>query len=127
MRHRFFHVQNFTSQGQNGLKHAVTPLFGSSSRGITLHEEDLAFRGIFARAIGQLAGKSSSREGRFSLHHLACFTGSLPGSSCQNHLLHDHLCLPWMLLEIVSDRKSTRLNSSHVRISYAVSCLKKKK
>src|SRR3989442_2499826 len=28
---------------------------------------------------------------------------------------------------IVADRKSTRLNSSHVRISYAVFCLKKKK
>src|SRR3989442_3223483 len=28
---------------------------------------------------------------------------------------------------IQSDRKSTRLNSSHVRISYAVFCLKKKK
>ena len=28
---------------------------------------------------------------------------------------------------IRSDRKSTRLNSSHVRISYAVFCLKKKK
>src|SRR5690554_7201767 len=28
---------------------------------------------------------------------------------------------------IASDRKSTRLNSSHVRISYAVFCLKKKK
>src|SRR5207302_6763381 len=28
---------------------------------------------------------------------------------------------------IVSDRKSTRLNSSHVKISYAVFCLKKKK
>src|SRR5690554_8213935 len=28
---------------------------------------------------------------------------------------------------IKSDRKSTRLNSSHVRISYAVFCLKKKK
>src|SRR3989442_4519397 len=27
----------------------------------------------------------------------------------------------------VEDRKSTRLNSSHVRISYAVFCLKKKK
>src|SRR3989442_8594912 len=27
----------------------------------------------------------------------------------------------------VRDRKSTRLNSSHVRISYAVFCLKKKK
>src|SRR3989442_4099463 len=35
-----------------------------------------------------------------------------------------------ILLAVVSmtaDRKSTRLNSSHVRISYAVFCLKKKK
>src|SRR5690554_7109139 len=30
------------------------------------------------------------------------------------------------LLSWVEDRKSTRLNSSHVRISYAVFCLKKK-
>src|SRR5437660_10606873 len=29
--------------------------------------------------------------------------------------------------EVVEDRKSTRLNSSHVAISYAVFCLKKKK
>src|SRR5690554_7295558 len=29
--------------------------------------------------------------------------------------------------EKIGDRKSTRLNSSHVRISYAVFCLKKKK
>src|SRR5436305_12678871 len=28
---------------------------------------------------------------------------------------------------VAGDRKSTRLNSSHVRISYAVFCLKKKK
>src|SRR3989442_3040325 len=31
------------------------------------------------------------------------------------------------LIDVVRDRKSTRLNSSHVRISYAVFCLKKKK
>src|SRR5690554_7144990 len=56
-------------------------------------------------------------------------SGSIKGSS------------PWMLMTtskvfLVSasiksrastDRKSTRLNSSHVRISYAVFCLKKKK
>src|SRR2546430_7143502 len=30
-------------------------------------------------------------------------------------------------LKIVTDRKSTRLNSSHSQISYAVFCLKKKK
>src|SRR5207302_7051993 len=32
-----------------------------------------------------------------------------------------------LLLVPVQDRKSTRLNSSHVKISYAVFCLKKKK
>src|SRR5690554_5214901 len=31
-----------------------------------------------------------------------------------------------VIVEAVEDRKSTRLNSSHVRISYAVFCLKKK-
>src|SRR5438067_7795722 len=31
------------------------------------------------------------------------------------------------ILAITKDRKSTRLNSSHVSISYAVFCLKKKK
>src|SRR2546430_3946414 len=33
----------------------------------------------------------------------------------------------WGLLLAVPDRKSTRLNSSHSQISYAVFCLKKKK
>src|SRR5690606_41511995 len=32
-----------------------------------------------------------------------------------------------ILWHAVEDRKSTRLNSSHVKISYAVFCLKKKK
>src|SRR5690349_24947041 len=34
---------------------------------------------------------------------------------------------PLHSLSIAEDRKSTRLNSSHVEISYAVFCLKKKK
>src|SRR5439155_3805374 len=34
---------------------------------------------------------------------------------------------PWHSSPIHEDRKSTRLNSSHVAISYAVFCLKKKK
>src|SRR5690606_39427453 len=36
-------------------------------------------------------------------------------------------CMTQMDLTIGIDRKSTRLNSSHVKISYAVFCLKKKK
>src|SRR3712207_7453270 len=38
----------------------------------------------------------------------------------ENHLNDDSI-------RIVEDRKSTRLNSSHANISYAVFCLKKKK
>src|SRR5436309_7958708 len=37
---------------------------------------------------------------------------------------HADRCIP---MTICGDRKSTRLNSSHVKISYAVFCLKKKK
>src|SRR5437870_13870515 len=38
---------------------------------------------------------------------------------------HSAICRPTPVL--ARDRKSTRLNSSHVAISYAVFCLKKKK
>src|SRR3712207_7596065 len=36
--------------------------------------------------------------------------------------------LPWAgtLISLISDRKSTRLNSNHANISYGVFCLKKK-
>src|SRR5260221_8737823 len=36
------------------------------------------------------------------------------------------LTAPFLALLLVADRKSTRLNSSHTVISYAVFCLKKK-
>src|SRR3712207_9508897 len=35
--------------------------------------------------------------------------------------------MPLTLRNVIEDRKSTRLNSSHANISYAVFCLKKKK
>src|SRR3989442_11162151 len=44
----------------------------------------------------------------------------------QRHLRIDDQ-LDVVARRLVEDRKSTRLNSSHVRISYAVFCLKKKK
>src|SRR5690606_40631353 len=45
---------------------------------------------------------------------------------CMVHHLQDALADQPIALTLV-DRKSTRLNSSHVKISYAVFCLKKKK
>src|SRR5690349_23251942 len=45
------------------------------------------------------------------------------GSVCNLHFGRTNLAAP---AESTLDRKSTRLNSSHVEISYAVFCLKKK-
>src|SRR5256885_3548224 len=47
-------------------------------------------------------------------------------------ILRRHLASKWKLKHVmnitdIEDRKSTRLNSSHLVISYAVFCLKKKK
>src|SRR5207249_5197363 len=51
-------------------------------------------------------------------------SGSFP-SDCAEFLAH---LRGWLRSgPFVPDRKSTRLNSSHVSISYAVFCLKKKK
>src|SRR2546430_5833066 len=51
--------------------------------------------------------------------------------ACQHHLLHSRTLAihigPELHQRYGGDRKSTRLNSSHSQISYAVFCLKKKK
>src|SRR3989442_3598039 len=48
-----------------------------------------------------------------------------PYEAVQHYVAQDENPFAAELLD--RDRKSTRLNSSHVRISYAVFCLKKKK
>src|SRR3712207_8595822 len=50
-------------------------------------------------------------------------TYSLPANLVLEGLTGNQSERPWLL----TDRKSTRLNSSHANISYAVFCLKKKK
>src|SRR2546430_12373324 len=70
-----------------------------------------------------------------------CCTGYVATLSVRDVLWHSHrqhhwlLDFDWLVLWHISlpawivaeDRKSTRLNSSHSQISYAVFCLKKKK
>src|SRR2546426_4759834 len=54
-------------------------------------------------------------------------TGELPGESYEEVTYEGYAPGGVALLIHVLDRKSTRLNSSHLVISYAVFCLKKKK
>src|SRR2546421_2386486 len=46
---------------------------------------------------------------------------------CITNKYHKILIMPCITKKCYKDRKSTRLNSSHDQISYAVFCLKKKK
>src|SRR5699024_12871013 len=57
-----------------------------------------------------------------TLSHTPCFS-----DICCNQSHNDIWDIQNQELFDFSDRKSTRLNSSHVSISYAVFCLKKKK
>src|SRR2546421_5547825 len=81
-------------------------------------------------AVNTLLGpvKSVVKSLEFKITTLAdCFVKLIKLSQ---ELIHFHL-FPIMILSIsvlrFLDRKSTRLNSSHDQISYAVFCLKKKK
>src|SRR5690606_2173624 len=72
------------------------------------------------RPFGTLQGLQ--RIGRRHRHRSADIPGGTPGGGSVISFRRGQDMLRW-----VEDRKSTRLNSSHVKISYAVFCLKKKK
>src|SRR5690606_41317945 len=83
-----------------------TTLFRSQEEGETV------------RVAGRLVGMR--RMGKSTFAHIADRTGRIQAYFRINDLGEDG----YALLDL--DRKSTRLNSSHVKISYAVFCLNKK-
>src|SRR3989442_7116792 len=84
----------------------------------TLFPYTTLFRSLRAGARGLLAPGVLG-----SLHHLFRLLGRYRPLGHAD--LGDPVSVPLGVAH--RDRKSTRLNSSHVRISYAVFCLKKKK
>src|SRR5205085_11096448 len=67
-------------------------------------------------------------QGDDTCHHGSECGGDLRIADIGNVLLaFDHKMMNLRLESPAQDRKSTRLNSSHSQISYAVFCLKKKK
>src|SRR5690606_10443522 len=79
-------------------------------------------RGLHARRAGRRAAGGRVREGQVRSRGASCRlrrAAALPRHALPAGDLALRPALP-------RDRKSTRLNSSHVKISYAVFCLKKK-
>src|SRR5699024_11718988 len=81
---------------------------GVSARHVHLTQEDLEI--LFGPGY-QLTKKKELMGGQFASNELVTIVG-LKLRAIEN-------------VRILEDRKSTRLNSSHVSISYAVFCLKK--
>src|SRR5436305_7745342 len=87
----------------------------------TLFPYTTLFRSKLARALGM----GSIVIGGLTLTGEAISQALEAAREIEQAALHLQSAVPLPRLE--KDRKSTRLNSSHVRISYAVFCLKKKK
>src|SRR5258705_6603599 len=86
----------------------------------TLFPYTTLFRSLAYRVVGTLPYASlNMHDGIRKLQYLYYKPASNPGTA--TYECH-RACSGWHI-----DRKSTRLNSSHLGISYAVFCLKKKK
>src|SRR5699024_12714097 len=79
-----------------------------------------------AGGTGDLARAFASRVGGHGEVWLTDINSSMLAVG-RDRLLDHGLVVPTAVCDAEKDRKSTRLNSSHVSISYAVFCLKKKR
>jgi hypothetical protein len=77
--HGFLHIQNLTTKWKDGLEVTVTTLLGSTACGVTLDEEELAFRRVLIRAVGQFARQSATRQRRLTVDE---FTVPTSGMAC---------------------------------------------
>src|SRR3712207_7360567 len=84
---------------------------------------------LFRSLVGELAGFHTGLTGSVSSQARLDTSSRRIGSDREGFaVLRECFDLERLLIgAAVEDRKSTRLNSSHANISYAVFCLKKKK
>src|SRR5688572_32708554 len=80
---------------------------------------------LFRSAVEQVGARHVGGAGRLALAAAQAVLDRV-GDLADVALLHDQRLVAHQA-EARRDRKSTRLNSSHSQISYAVFCLKKKK
>src|SRR5690554_2665487 len=113
---------------------AVHAVFGNIGQTAALG----AYTGYQEEVIGHHFTYFSEHFGACGTYHIHHIFFVAPGRGVFEYALKEAFAVLVHVLEVVGalvggerqqnnpDRKSTRLNSSHVRISYAVFCLKKK-
>src|SRR5690625_5636524 len=121
-----------------GHKMAMDVSASISVEGEVVDEDGLPLIGVNIQVKGTNQGTATDFDGRFSLEDIdedAILVLSYIGYQTQEVPVSGQSTLKIVMTSdsqlldevvVVGDRKSTRLNSSHVAISYAVFCLKKK-
>src|SRR5438874_4730959 len=104
----------------------VSCYLSSGSASLTIHSPVSVYRDHT-----DLPSFPTRRSSDLGIPQLAAIMGMCVAGGAYLPVMCDHILMTegsGLFLEVVAqDRKSTRLNSSHVEISYAVFCLKKKK
>src|SRR5690606_36990515 len=107
---------------------------GLKKAGLKIDEKDIYNPGQIGLVdalvrVGGCTGSFVSANGLIITNHHCVFSAVQQASTPSNNYLENGFVANSTEREIEAkglDRKSTRLNSSHVKISYAVFCLKKK-
>src|SRR5699024_11722355 len=94
-----------------------------SANGLKLLDLDIKENGVFAMGDCVFCNLEIEPDQKIILSNEYCLFLQLEQSKIQGSQLEG----AGVIIPKKQDRKSTRLNSSHVSISYAVFCLKKKK
>ena len=97
----FLDVQDLTFQGQDGLGLTITALLGTTTRRITLHNEQFGEGRVFFLAVRQLAGQAGNVQGALTAGHIPCLTGCFPGTGRFDHLVNDLLGFVGLLLQVL--------------------------
>ena len=97
------HVEDFTAQGQDGLRLAVAGLLGRAACGIALYDEDFGVLRGLGRAVRQLAGQRERVEHALAARHLACLARGFAGLEGLGRLADDALGRGRVLLEVLGE------------------------
>ena len=95
-----FHVEQLSTQGQNGLREAISPLLRRATRRIALHDIEFALGGILLCTVSKFAGQATPGESSFA-NGFAGLAGSLASPGCVHHLINNDASLIRIRLEMV--------------------------
>src|SRR5690606_9285012 len=100
---RALDVEDLAAEREDGLGAAVAALFGGATGRVALDDVDLADRGVFALAIGELARERARVERALALHHLSRAPRRLAGLGREDDLLEDLLVALRVLLDVLAE------------------------